>query len=102
MEKWREEREFDAEDRFAATIADDLWQLPVRVKILAKNYIRNTLFKYHMEVFNQHNLAGNVSLKLAQCSGYTEILNFISLGMTYINQHQTAGEKIIKVFKQTV
>ena len=71
MEKWREERELGAEDRFAATIADDLWQLPVRVKILAKNYNRNNLFRYHMEVFNQRNLAGNVSLKVAQCSGYT-------------------------------
>ena len=35
MEKCREERELDAEDRFAATSANDLRQLPVRAKLLA-------------------------------------------------------------------
>ena len=40
METRREERELDAEDRFA----DDLRQLPVKAKLLAKNEIGNTLF----------------------------------------------------------
>ena len=46
METRREERELDAEDRFAARIADDLRQLPVKAKLLAKNEIGNTLFSY--------------------------------------------------------
>ena len=62
MEKRCEERELDAEDRFAATIADDLKQLPKRAKLLAKNEIRNTLFKYQMEMCNPGDHAGNASL----------------------------------------
>ena len=34
----------DAEDTFVATIADELRQLPNRVRLLAKNGIKNTLF----------------------------------------------------------
>ena len=37
MEKRRQERECDVEDRFVATIADDLRQLPMRAELLAKN-----------------------------------------------------------------
>ena len=43
MEKRREERELDVEHRFAAAIADNLRQLPVRAKLLVKSEIRNTL-----------------------------------------------------------
>ena len=94
MEKRLEERELYVEDRFAATIASDLRQLPLRAKLLAKNEIRNTLFKYQMEVFNQRDHVGNVSLNnVAQCLGYTELLKSISPAMTYINQHETAGER---------
>ena len=94
MEKRLEERELYVEDRFAATIANDLRQLPLRAKLLAKNEIRNTLFKYQMEMFNQRDHVGNVSLNnVAQCLGYTELLKSISPAMTYINQHETAGER---------
>ena len=94
MEEHREERELDAEDRFAATIADNLRQLPVRAKLLAKNEIRNTLFEYQMEMSKQRDHIGNVSLNnVAQCSRYTELLKSISPAMTYINQHETARER---------
>ena len=95
MEKCREERELDAEDRFVATSAGDLRQLlPVRTKLLAKNEIRNTLFKYQMEMFNKRDHVGNVSLNnMAHSSGYTELLKSISPAMTYINQHEKAGER---------
>ena len=94
IEKCHEERELDAKDRFAATIADNLRQLPVRAKLLAKNEIRNTLFKYQMEMFNQRDYVGNVSLNnVGQYSGYTELLKFISPAMTYINQRGAAGER---------
>ena len=97
MEKRREERELDAEERNAGTISNNLRQLPVREKLLARNEIRNTLFKYQMDVFNQHDLVGNVLLgNVAQCSDYTELLEYISLAMTYINQYQTAWEKLSK------
>ena len=92
MEKRREERELDAEDRFAATIADDIRQLPVREKLLAKNEIRNTLFKIQMD--HQRDHVANVFLNnVAQCSGYTEPLKSISPAMTYIAQHETAEER---------
>ena len=94
MEKRREERELDTEDRFAATIADGLRQLPVRTKLLTKNKIRNILFKYQMEMFNQRDHVSNVSLNnVAQYSGYIELLKSISPAMTYINQHETVGER---------
>ena len=35
----------DAEDTFVATIADELRQLPHRESLLAKNEIKNTLFR---------------------------------------------------------
>ena len=45
-------------------------------------------------MFNQRDHVGNVSLNnVAQCSGYTELLKSISPAMTYINQHETAGER---------
>ena len=81
------------EDGFAAIIVDDLRQFPVRAKLLAKNEIKNTLFKYQMEMFNQYSHVGNVSLNnVAQCSGYTELLKSISPAMTYINQHKITRE----------
>lgn len=45
----------DAEDRFASTIADDLRQLPHRQRLLAKNEIKNTLFRYQMEILDKSN-----------------------------------------------
>ena len=79
MEKRREERVLDVEDRFAAIIADDLRQLPVRAKLLANNEIRNTLFKYQIEIFNQRDHVGNVSLNnVVQCSSYTGLLKSFS------------------------
>ena len=45
-------------------------------------------------MFNQRDHVGNVSLNnVAQCLGYIELLKSISLLMTYINQHETAGER---------
>ena len=95
MEKRREERELDAEDRFTATIADELRQLPMRTKLLSKNEIRNNLFKYQMEMFNQRDHVDNVTLSnVAQCSGYAELLKSISSpAMTHINQHEKVGER---------
>ena len=47
-----------------------------------------------MEMFNQRDYVGNVSLNnVGQYSGYTELLKFISPAMTYINQHGAAGER---------
>ena len=87
MEKGREEREFDVEDRFATTIADDLRQLPLKSKLLPTNEIRNTLHKRQMETFNQRDHVANVPLNAAaQCSGYIELVKSISSAMTYINQ----------------
>ena len=94
MENCRQERQLDAEDRFAATIADDLRQLSVRGELLVKNTFRNTVLKYQMEIFNQRDHVGNVSLnKVAQCSSYTELLKSIPPAMTCISQHETAAER---------
>ena len=103
LEKRREERELDAEDRFAATTAHNLRQLPVREKLLATNEIRNTLFKYQREMFNQRDYVGNVSLNnVTQCSGYAELLKSISFAMTYVINTKEPRKEIIKIFKQTV
>jgi len=45
----------DAEDRFVATVADDLRQLPQLERLMAKNEIKNTLFKYQMMVLQNQN-----------------------------------------------
>ena len=97
LEKRREERELDAEDRFAATIAHYLRQYPVRAKLLAKNEIRNTLFKYQREMFNQRDHVGNVSLNnVAECSGYAELLKSISPAMTYVINTKEPRKEITK------
>ena len=94
MEKCRQERQLDADDRFAATIPEDLRRLSLKAKLLAKNKIRNTVFNYQNEVLNQHEHVVIVSLNnVAQCSGFTELLKSISSVMTFINQQPTAGER---------
>ena len=61
-EKSREEKVLDAGDRFT-------WDICLS---RTKYKIRNTLFKYQIEMFNQRDLDGNVSLNnVAHSSGYT-------------------------------
>ena len=38
--------QIDAEDQFAASLADDLWSLPEKEKFMAKQAIRNVIFIY--------------------------------------------------------
>ena len=45
----------DAKDRFVATIADELRQLSHRERLLAKNEIKNTLFRYQLQIFEKQN-----------------------------------------------
>ena len=45
----------DAEDRFVATVADELRALPYRERLLAKNEIKNTLFRYQIQVLERGN-----------------------------------------------
>ncbi len=46
------EKEDDAEDCFAKSIAHDLRGLGQREKCMAKNEIRNIIFKYQMSTFD--------------------------------------------------
>ena len=48
METRAKKKEMDAEDRFVASIADELRELPHRERLLAKNQIKNILFQYQM------------------------------------------------------
>lgn len=50
----------DAEDRYAATIADKLRDLPNRERLLAKHEIENTLFKYQMQALDKENVNNTV------------------------------------------
>ena len=43
METRVKEKEMDTEDRFAASMADELPELPHRERLLAKNEIKNIL-----------------------------------------------------------
>ena len=45
----------DAEDRFVATIADEIRQLPHSERLLAKNEIKNTLFRYQLQILDNQN-----------------------------------------------
>ena len=45
----------DGEDRFLATIADELIQLTHRERLLAKNEIKNTLFLYQLQILDKQN-----------------------------------------------
>ena len=45
----------DAEDRFVATITDELRQLPDRERLLAKNEIKNTQFRYQLKILDKQN-----------------------------------------------
>ena len=45
----------DAEDRYSATIADKLRDLPQRERLMAKHEIENTLFKYQMQALDKKN-----------------------------------------------
>ena len=43
----------DAKGRFASTFPDDLQQLSVREKLIAKNEIRSNNFKYQMQMLEK-------------------------------------------------
>ena len=49
----------DAEDRFVSTVADELRELPKMERFLAKNEIRNVLFRYQMQVIQQTTTTNN-------------------------------------------
>ena len=52
----------DAKERFVATIADELRQLSHRERLLAKNEIKNTLFRYQLQIFEKQNgTQGNIN-----------------------------------------
>lgn len=56
MENRDKKRKVDnAEDRFVATVADDLRELPQLERIMAKNEIKNVLFKYQMQALEKRN-----------------------------------------------
>ena len=48
----RKNHQTDAEDRFAASLADDLRSLPEKEKFMAKLEIRNVIYKFQMKKFN--------------------------------------------------
>ena len=43
----------DGEDRFAATVADDLKEVPPMERLMAKNEIKNTLFCYQIQILKK-------------------------------------------------
>ena len=49
METRAKKKEMDAADRFVASIADELRELPHRKMLLAKNEIKNILFRYQIQ-----------------------------------------------------
>ena len=44
----------DGEDLFCKALAEDIKQLPIREKVMAKHEIRNVLFKYQMAALQTH------------------------------------------------
>ena len=48
METRKKEKEMDTEDRFFASITDELWELPHRERLLAKYKIRNIMYRYQI------------------------------------------------------
>ena len=72
METRAKKKEMDAEDRFVASIADELRDLPHRERLLAKNEIKNILFRYQMQDLetesnsNNNNNANNLFSLLQQ------------------------------------
>ena len=59
METRVKEKEMDTEDRFAASMADELPELPHRERLLAKNEIKNILFRYQMQVLEKQSNSNN-------------------------------------------
>ena len=48
----RKNHQIDEEDRFATSLADDLQSLPEKEKFMAKQEIRNIIYKFQMKKFN--------------------------------------------------
>ena len=59
METRVKKKEMDAEDRFVASIADELRKLPRRERLLAKNKIKNILFRCQMQVLQKESNSNN-------------------------------------------
>ena len=59
METRVKKKEMDTEDRFAASMADELPELPHRERLLAKNEIKNILFRYQMQVLEKQSNSNN-------------------------------------------
>ena len=59
METRAKKKEMDAEDRFVASIADELRELTHRERLLAKNQIKNILFRYQMQVLEKESNSSN-------------------------------------------
>ena len=88
MEAREKKKPEDAEDRYSATIADKLRDLPQRERLMAKHEIENTLFKYQMQALdekNNNNPRGNL-FPLQQ----------ISIGMP----DQTTQQQFLQNFQQ--
>ena len=52
-------KEMDAEDRFVASIAHEIRKLPRRETLLAKNNIKNILFRCQMQVLQKESNSNN-------------------------------------------
>ena len=59
METRVKKKEMDAEDRFVASIADEIRKLPRRETLLAKNNIKNILFRCQMQVLQKESNSNN-------------------------------------------
>ena len=59
METRAKKKEMDAEYRFVASIADELRTLPNRERLLAKDEIKNTLFRYQMQALEKESNSNN-------------------------------------------
>ena len=59
METRVKKKEMNTEDRFVASMADELPELPHRERLLAKNEIKNILFRYQMQVLEKESNSSN-------------------------------------------
>lgn len=85
----------DADDRFAASIADDLRVLPENLKILAKHEIRNVVFKYQVQELNAEN---NESVSQSQSFSHSDdFRNHSSYGG--INLRKSSGNSYHHIYQ---
>ena len=90
----------DPEDRYVATIADKLRELPYRERLMAKHEIENTLFKYKMQALEKEN-ANTMCINSAENIGHNlPLLQFSMTGpppQVHHNNHQQNVTENIQV-----